>query len=123
MQHFHWVTARSKCTPEELFGKLRDRVKGDVQTAVRVTGRKIEFSPTSNELFHVARIKAGGNQTLAAVGFQLVGHQIVVIEQGGTSHAARAALQHGSCRLTDDDGRCFELWEFSRDALEDLFFG
>ena len=62
-------------------------------------------------------------KTVAAVAFQLLGHRIAVVEHGAAVQTVQAALHRGSCMLTDDDGRCFELWEFSRAALEDLFFG
>ena len=50
---FDWVTARVKCTPAEMFGKLRDVVEADVKTAQEHSRRKIELREHATDRFQV----------------------------------------------------------------------
>ena len=128
---FDWVEKRAKCNVRELFSHLREVVKSDVDSArehVSADGFEFRDGPATTS-FMVAgyAVKTGGATARIAQDvrrFHLSGSTIEVFnKESRPVIEARAALVGGADCLVDVVGRePMRLWEFSRLALEDLFF-
>ena len=109
---------------DRLFAELRLQVARDVQAACETAGGPFALREDRADLFVVTAPET------RCVEFQLTGSRIEATERT-EGHASRLAARaeydadRGGCRLSvgaPDGPRRFELWEFSREALEDLFF-
>ena len=126
-EDFDWVAARVKCNVRDLFTQLRDRVKSDVRSAESNAGVKAEVEDRTPDNF-IVRIP---NPTIAGQSrdWRTFGLSGTVIEVRGNGDKpileARANLDGQECKLSvqiGDRERHMRLWEFSREALEPLFF-
>ena len=137
-----WVAVRGREHAEEVFRHLHEVVKRDVDSArkhARADGGKllgfgqIEFrcSDLDGWYFGVDVMAAGHRSPQLSVqrhfGLESRDTRIVVREdygQNGAMHAARPALYAPQHCLLDVEGheRPMRLWQFSRLALEPLFF-
>ena len=110
-----WVRDRAKCNVHRLFGELRIQVSHDAEAAKAVTGQPVAVREERTDLFFVT---VGDRE----IGFSLTGSQIEVNAGGILPILARAQFAYPKCKIRLDDGRLLDPWEFSREALEDVFF-
>ena len=121
-----WVRNRARCNVHRLFAELRLQVARDVTAACETCGsQSFAIREEQSDLFVVT---APGERLIT---FRLTGSRIEATEATTEGRKplrlpARAEYDGDSgCRLavrTADGRRRFELWEFSREALEDVFF-
>lgn len=122
---FNWVEACEKCRPQYVFNALAERVERDVADFNALDERHAcQFVRTPGEPgFQVQRLLEYPNSP-KSVGFKLKGSQIVVETEGVILPLeGRPTLQFdGRCLVEAEDQAPMELWQFSRFALEPLFF-
>ena len=141
-RQLNWVRVLGREHAEEVFRRLHDVVQRDVESARKharadqgklVGFDQIEFhcSDVERWYFGVNVMPAGHRSPQLCVrrGFELESRGTRILVRGdygenGVLHAARPALyapQH--CLLdVEGHGRPMRLWQFSRLALEPLFF-
>ena len=125
-ENFDWVSARSKCSIGEVFEILRQQVKQDVET--RVALRK----PGVESFFTFKVVEAGpffsaiaeGHKIFKRVSFEWDAKSLRVQGDDGRPNltATLTLSNDGVCRIKVD-GQEYDLWQFRKMALEDLFFG
>ena len=125
---FDWVSARLRCNVNELFGKLKAVVKADVESANRnVENAERRFRFNDGPAISVFSVTEGKEPPYVRMVFELVQQKINVHHQSTEQPphlVARAALSADSteCLLDVECLQPMPLWQFSRRALEDLFF-
>ena len=123
-----WVTARSECSIERVFIRLRELVESDIRVLlVRQTDDIVELRSADERRFTVSiQWNAGGVISGEAVAFQRnFDGTIEVLDQRTQTRRFLATPRlndAGECQLVDKDGVCLELWQVSRKALEPHFF-
>jgi hypothetical protein len=120
---FDWVKARSECSLAKVFQTLRLQVEADVATrkALRTEGVPFTFGTAANG--HTFSVFVDGNQLYRTVKFGLTDKAICVYgDDDRLLFEGRVTLSDdGECRLRVGEKE-LELWQFRRDALEELFF-
>jgi len=123
---FNWVAARSQCSLKRVFETLAEIVDSDVKAANELPGRKAQFHVNGGDKkLVVSRDKSVETATpVSTVVFELFPAEISVRHGRDTKlFSARPRLNDdGECML-EVDGQALRLWQVSRKALEDLFFG
>lgn len=128
MASIRWVKAYAECRPEALFADLATRVGDvDVRDFNALPGPARCVFASEHEA--VISVRRDDPDPRMFVKFELEGRRIVVhrtnvmgIDIEGGSFTGVPVLQpDGSCML-EVDGRPLELWQFSRMALQPLFF-
>jgi hypothetical protein len=118
-----WVRARAKCSLQAVFALLRESVDSDIKTFN-------EVQPADNP---VVLNSQRGKMIVARMGPTGIGENIVFeLERSHITvrRGLEAVLFTAKPRL-DDNGDCIldvndqplQLWQVSRKALEDFFFG
>ena len=125
--NFDWVTAQAGCSAEQMFQKLQDGTRADVErrngaTVGRDDGWRFEFHE-DDEGFEVVRI-AGSSKDSGAVTFQIDGPRISITGDGVDVRltAIVGINAHGDCRYFIGELE-FLGWEVRKQALDQLFFG
>ena len=124
--NFDWVTAQGGCSAAQMFKKLQDGVKADVDRRNgagfgRSDNWRFEFHEDDSG-FEVVRVtesaKAG-----AVVTFELEGPRINIMGDGVDVHiVAVVGINHsGECRYYVGEGE-YLGWEVRKQALDQLFF-
>lgn len=121
-----WVRARTECTPENVFEQLREVVETDYETHCEVN------PPLSTDLeyksceagFYVKRGARG-----AMIYFSVIRGKIVVERitwKGDRTPMLKASVELdrdcNCCLVVGDSKQQYKLSQFSREALENLFF-
>lgn len=129
---FNWVKARAECSVGRIFLLLSEVVESDVKAIMELPGRNGTYQRTrvSETKFAVSRTQdfGGGIKQDDGVIFERASGAIVVTAKFAGSDerqlfSAKPSLEpNGDCRLEVND-ESLELWQVSRKALEDLFFG
>ena len=124
--NFDWVTAQAGCSATQMFQKLQDGTRADVErrnsaTFGRTDGWRFEFHEDENG-FEVVRI-AGSSREGGFVTFQREGPRITITGDGVDVHltAIVGINPHGDCRYFIGEGE-FLGWEVRKQALDQLFF-
>jgi hypothetical protein len=125
--NFDWVTAQAGCGAGQMFQKLQDGTRADVErrngaTFGRDDGWRFEFHE-DEEGFEVVRI-AGSSRDSGAVTFQIDGPRITITGDGVDVRltAIVGINAHGDCRYYIGEGE-YLGWEVRKQALDQLFFG
>lgn len=123
---FDWVTAQAGCSAAQMFQKLQDGTRADVErrngaTFGRIDGWRFEFH-ADEEGFEVIRL-AGSAKSGASVTFQLEGPRIEINSDGvDVKMTAVVGINaNGDCRYYIGEGE-FLAWEVRKQALDQLFF-
>ena len=124
--NFDWVTAQAGCSVEQMFQKLQDGARADVERRNGATfGRKddwrFEFHEDEGEGFEVVRI--GGSSMGAHVTFVREGTRIEISGDGVDVQitAIVGINPHGDCRYYVGEIE-YLGWEVRKQALDLLFF-
>lgn len=122
-ENFDWVTARSACSANKIFEKLKMQVQQNVVKRKEFFPPKnyytFDFIESGSASFSVA---AAGHHIHDSVRFQLSGEKISVRSIDGAEHELYATLcNDGECRLKMK-GQEYDLWQVLKMFLEDLFF-
>ena len=123
---FDWVRHRAHCNVREMFEKLAEVVAADVKAAEEVVaGRHFVLEANALDIFHVKRVEPPDPNVIDGRRFRLQDSRIIVRDlRGKDILSARVALVHHDCLLdVDSQTQPLRLWQFSRLALESLFFG
>jgi hypothetical protein len=127
----NWVKARSECSIEHLFMLLAEVVDTDVKTINERDMRSVrfEFKRLNESKFLVVKSMdyGTGMRGVDSVVFERTRAEIAVYTASYDGPKAFFTAKPsfdgaGSCRLEVSD-QPLELWQVSRKALEDLFFG
>lgn len=132
MPSFNWVHARSECSLSVVFIVLAEVIDSDVKaaTALNRPGATFKLRRDASDKLVVTRERILQGATLnSTVIFELLADRIRVSrmkernsEPAPFFTAAPNLNRDGEC-LLDVDGEPNQLWQVSRKALEDLFFG
>jgi hypothetical protein len=126
---FDWVKARSECSLRHVFLMLAEVIDSDVKAAQsHIPGAKFKINKTSDDKFIVVKSwDASGVDQAESVAFEATKQGIAVkdVRTGKRLFLAKPELTaNGDCKLrSDDNPDALEMWQVSRKALEDLFFG
>lgn len=126
-----WVAERAKCSLAALFLALAELIDSDVKSVNSLGRADARFSfeqPARGKLVVLRERNLGGLHDVDSVVLELTRSAITVTakDSRGGGNALFSAVpsfnQQGECllRVGHDDLR---LWQVSRRALEDLFFG
>jgi hypothetical protein len=118
-ENFDWVTARAKCTSAAMFTKIRMLIEGDIDEIRQINSMFFHFVSAKENRFAVV-----GKMDIVqkSVIFVLENDQIVVSTPDAHLFSATVTLSNdGECRLKVS-GEEYDLWQFRKKALEDLFF-
>jgi hypothetical protein len=126
-----WVTKRSECSLQLIFDNLREVVKGDVEKANALNRAQFQIHPLTGQKFSISRTrKVLGFLARVVVFFELTETEIVVTRVAGEDDqqqmfsAIPEINQQGLCLLRiNGEAGLLRLWQVSKKALEDLFFG
>ena len=125
--NFDWVSAQAGCSATQMFQRLQDGTRADVErrnsaTFGRTDGWRFEFHE-DEEGFEVVRI-ADSSRDSGFVTFQREGPRITITGDGVDVHmtAIVGINPHGDCRYFIGEGE-FLAWEVRKQALDQLFFG
>ena len=128
MGAFNWVAARQSCSLAQVFQTLKEVLDSDVKAAqgLGILGAEFKINTDATNKIIVGRSQnCGVAVTGNAVVFELTPTEIRVKDSRTEQHlfSARPSLVIvGEC-LLEIDGQPYQLWQVSRKALEDLFFG
>ena len=124
---FNWVQARVQCNVSEMFEQLRAVVELDVKSAVEC-GIGAEIDGDLSDRFSV-RVNREPNIRTGVRTFSIEGDEIGVVDLcrsgDGPVLVGCVGFDGKDCLIeVDRDGsrQCLRPWEFSRMALEPLFF-
>lgn len=124
---FDWVSAQSGCTTEQMFKRLLEGTRKDVDrrnaTAFgRDDGWKFEVHVDDDDNFEVTRI-TGSARASAFVTFERVGPRINIAGDGVDVElfAIVSINPHGECRYFVGEHE-YLGWEIRKLALDTLFF-
>jgi hypothetical protein len=124
-----WVTKRAECSPASIFDTLKLGLESDVAARNKTFGNspKCRFILTAKESHCVVTVDCANENTgmgfHKSVVFVLTSAGILVKEPEG-KELLRATLtlsDDGECRVKVGEQE-YELWQFRKQALEDLFF-
>jgi hypothetical protein len=125
-KNFDWVKARSKCSLEEVFVNLGEVVDSDVKTTNSLSHKTGEFA-INRPNGKIVVVKTQQTSAKKSIVFELTNQGVCVKEGLGGKHlflGKPSLIPSGDCKLqVDGEQEPLELWQFSRRALEDLFFG
>ena len=123
---FDWVSAQGGCTAEQMFAKLLDGARRDVDrrnaaSFGRTDGWKFEVHVDDDDIFEVTR--AGGSRASAFVSFERVGPRINITGDGVDVQlfAVVSINPSGQCRYYVGEQE-YLGWEVRKLALDTLFF-
>ena len=124
---FDWVQARAQCNVSTVFGKLRTIVERDVKAAVECG---IEAEVIDGDLSDTlsVRVNREPNILTGVRTFSVEGDELRVVDLRRSSKVmlvGNVKFDGKDCLIeVDKDGskQCLLPWEFSRLALEPLFF-
>ena len=132
-EDFDWVTdsaeraaQKMECTAQKMFERLRERVKSDVADADGKSRHAVKFQELTEYDFLVQRKNPHGDRAEHdQMVFSLVRERIMVRDGTGDDFLKAHVTATGTDCLLDVSGhdRPFRIWEFSRRALEPVFFG
>lgn len=117
-ENFNWVRARSQCSLPRVFAMLGEIVDSDVKA---LNAAQPSNLPAEVKRYTGKIVVAHRDSTIV---FELTGG-IIQVRQGPEHALFSAKLrldEDGEC-LLEVNGRGLKLWQVSRKALEDLFFG
>ena len=124
--NFDWVSAQAGCNAEQMFQKLQEGTRADVDKRNAATfGRndnwRFEFHEDEDG-FEVIRL-AGSARTGAFVTFQREGPRLNIAGDGVDVQitAVVGSNANGDCRFYVGEGE-FLGWEVRKQALDQLFF-
>lgn len=127
-----WVKARNECSIERVFQSLRTMV-GEHVDEMKVSGRSIYTFSVNDQLPSVFAVTAKyGNLFSKAIQFEHTSTGTLEVREVGRQGPARDPMfvavprlsEDGACRLhLEGDPQPLFLWQVSRKALEELFFG
>jgi hypothetical protein len=133
LEDVNWVKARAACSLPRIFEALTERLQRDVDNANELnrSGVRFRLNIQRRDLVIVARQRdLAGIPEAETVAFDLAPQEIRVrqVDMVGKEKplfAARPVLtEEGNCRLElSGDPQPKDLWQVSRRALQDLFFG
>jgi hypothetical protein len=130
MVGFDWVKARSKCSLESVFQTLREVLDSDVKSVNGLNRVGVTFAlnnSATNKLIISRERDYGGLSGGETVVFELLPNEIRVRDGRTEKHffSAKPVLnQEGECLLeVTGELEPQRLWQVSRKALDDLFFG
>jgi hypothetical protein len=123
--NFDWVTARSECSLEGVFEKLRMQVKEDVDIRNGLRGDpphyyKFEFS-SHGSMFTASVV---GNKIHGSVRFSYNVSRLIFVHDDKDNELLRAFVTLSNkreCVVRIKEEEC-ELWQMRKMALEKLFF-
>jgi hypothetical protein len=125
--NFDWVTAQAGCSVEQMFERLQDGARADVERRNGATfGRRddwrYEFHADEGDGFEVVRI-AGSSKESAVVTFRREGSRIEITGDGVDVQviAVVGINPHGDCRYYVGEVE-YLGWEVRKQALDLLFF-
>lgn len=130
-ENLDWVTALSKCSLLAVFQNLAEVLDHDVAKANTMgrSGCRFELTrPAPDRISVLRRRDLGGMEEIDAVVFLLAMESIQVVrrDMGGKGpdlFSAKPTFRPaGECFL-EVNGEDLRLWQVSRKALQDLFFG
>jgi hypothetical protein len=124
---FDWVSAQAGCTAEQMFTRLLEGARRDVDRRNasgfgRNDGWRFEVNVDDDDHFEVARI-AGSSKASAFVTFERAGPRINISGDGvDVELFAIVSINHnGACRYFIGEQE-FLGWEVRKQALDMLFF-
>ena len=124
---FDWVSAQSGCTTEQMFKRLLDGARTDVDRRNsaafgRSDGWRFEVHADDDDSFEVTRI-AASSKASAVVTFDRVGPRINITGDGvDVELFAIVSINHaGECRYYVGEQE-YLGWEVRKLALDTLFF-
>ena len=128
-EHCHWVARRAECTTRQMFRRLADIVRADVDAAnaLQQPSTEYQFEEVTSTKFLVTRRVTHGFVATGSVRFEIFGAEIIATRIQATDD--QRELLRTRARL-DEAGRCMfrvggddrYAWEVSRRALEGLIF-
>lgn len=130
---FDWVTARAECTIAGLFALLVSAIQRDVKRMEAIdktqgVSRRFVVNATETDC-RVMRTPGGHQPMEAGVVASLASDGRVRVDAIQPNHERRSMFtaavhlqEDGQCRLAIDDAP-LPVWQVSKRALEDLFFG
>lgn len=130
---FDWVTARAKCSAEQMFILLVERIESDV-TLMRDRLDKARYVVTLNKVAAdkviVAKQYTEGGRAYGGRNVMLKRTHSGITVDRLTAHETEPQPLFEASVFLGPEGRCryevsgqaLELWQISRKALEDLFF-
>src|ERR1700730_4960936 len=131
---FDWVKERSECSLERVFHLFAEVVDSDVKSAnaLKRGGAKFQVKSQAIGKIMVMRTRpVGSTAEMAGVTFELMENHINVSKRRSKSTEAEAFFSffpslnlEGECLVrVEGESEMLKLWQVSRKALEDLFFG
>jgi hypothetical protein len=132
MGNFNWVHARANCSLEGVFHILSEIVDSDVKQANALRRQGVKFSLNTEATSKIMVIRdrdLGGTKETTGVIFELLPDTISVtrkkhgaLTEDSLFSAVPSLNEDGEC-LMEVKGKPLKLWQMSRKALENLFFG
>lgn len=130
-ESFDWVKARAACSMESVFRMLAEVVHSDVKSANRLDRARAGFTinePARDKVIVARQRDMHGVVEEACIVFELMSGEIKVrqmLPERRDLFSARPILNsEGMCLLEITGERELQrLWQVSRRALDDLFFG
>ncbi len=123
---FDWVSLRAKCTRFKIFETLRSHVQNDINrrnllTGADVKGRKTFLFDHNGNWFSVTYKVYGIHKGVMFI-LNQNGVEVQDIEPRTTIHEGILVMSDdGQCRLRVGQIE-YDLWQFRKLALQDLFF-
>lgn len=124
--NFDWVSAQAACTPQQMFTRLLEGARQDVDRRNssnfgRDDGWRFEVNADDDDRFEVSRV--AGSKSSAFVTFERVGPRINISGDGVDVElfAIVSINPHGACRYFVGETE-YLGWEIRKLALDLLFF-
>ena len=125
-ENFDWVSAQAACTPQQMFTRLLEGARQDVDrrnssSFGRDDGWRFEVNADDDDRFEVSRV--AGSKSSAFVTFERVGPRINISGDGVDVElfAIVSINPHGACRYFVGETE-YLGWEIRKLALDLLFF-
>jgi len=129
----NWVKARAECSLEHVFQILAEVLDSDVKEANKLGRRGVEFkiNAAAERKIVVSRTRdADGVDEIVSVVVELLPGKITATRKENVKDLVKPPFltaipglnRDGEC-LLEIGGESLRLWQASRMALEDLFFG
>ena len=125
---FDWVTERHLCSPSAIITKLRMQIETDIEKRKELLTpaerARLAFSLRDEDRLFVVQVE-GQNNLYRGVRFGLTYTGITVhdVVTGRQLYEATSTLSDdGECRLRIGEKE-YDLWQFRKLALQDIFFG
>jgi hypothetical protein len=129
---FNWVHARSECGLPRVFQILSEVIGSDVKAANALNRRGVKFQFTTEAAGKILAVRDrdfGGFNEIMVIVIELASGKITVSRRVPNKasdeplfYAVPGLNEEGEC-LLEVDGKSLKLWQVSRKALDDLFFG